>query len=111
MRRRSGKASRRKRPEGFVDLTFPNAADKIDFLQSLASWLRSHNISNVVAVKTGRAAALRIEVPKIPLTAVFEDMETTDIKKCFDAIQALTDFANLIEDTFSISAIKTKRKQ
>lgn len=100
-----------KRPEGFVDLTFPNAADKIDFLQSLASWLRSHNVSNVVAVKTGRAAALRIEVPKIPLTAVFEDMETTDIKKCFDAIQALTDFANLIEDTFSISAIKTKRKQ
>ena len=98
-----------KRPDGFVDLTFPNAANHIDILQNMASWLRNHYMPNVVAVKTGRAAALRIEVPKMPLTAVFEHMEEMDIRKCFDAIQALTDFANMVEDAHSISAIKTNK--
>ena len=98
-----------KRQEGFVDLTFPNAAGKMDVLQSLASWLRTHDVPNVVAVKTGRAAALRIEVPKMPLATAFEHMEETDIKRCFDAIQTLVDFANLIEDAHSVSAIKTKK--
>lgn len=100
-----------KRPEGFVDLTFPNAAGKMDVLQNLASWLRNHDVPNVIATKTGRAAALRIEVPKIPLTAVFEHIEKADIKKCFDAIQVLVDFANMIEDIHSISAIKTKKSK
>lgn len=100
-----------KRPEGFVDLTFPNAAGKLDALQNIASWLRGHNIPNVVAVKTGKAAALRIEVPKIPLTAVFEHVDIADVKKCFDAIQTLVDFANIIEDAHSVSAIKTKKNK
>lgn len=95
-----------KRPEGFVDLTFPNAAGKMDVLQDLASWLRSHNVPNVVAVKTGRAAALRIEVPKIPLTAVFEHIEVTDIQKVFDAIQTLVEFANMVADAHSVCEIK-----
>ena len=98
-----------KRPEGFVDLTFPNAAGKMDILQGLASWLRSHGVSNVVAVKTGRSAALRIEVPKLPLTAVFEHIPAGNIKKCFDAIRALVEFADLIADAHGISAIKTKK--
>ena len=97
-----------KRPEGFVDLTFPNAAGKMDALQEMASWLRNHNVPNVVAVKTGRAAALRIEVPQMPLKAIFENIDPADLKKSFDAIQTLVDFANLIEDTHSISAIKKK---
>lgn len=98
-----------KRQEGFVDLTFPNAARKMDVLQNLASWLRAHNVPNVVAVKTGQAAALRIEVPKMPLATVFEHMEEADIKKCFDVIQTLVDFADLIEDAHSVSAIKTRK--
>lgn len=100
-----------KRPEGFVDLTFPNAAGKMDVFQNMASWLRSHDVPNVVAVKTGRAAALRIEVPKMPMTAAFEYIEKANIKKCFDAIQALVDFANLIEDAHAVSAIKTKKNK
>ena len=100
-----------KRPEGFVDLTFPNAAKKMDVLHAMASWLRNHDVSNVVAVKTGRSAALRIEVPKMPLKAVFENIDPLDVKKAFDAIQALVDFANLIEDTHRISAIKTKHNK
>ena len=100
-----------KRPEGFVDLTFPNAAGKMDVLQTMASWLRSHGVPNVVAVKTGRAAALRIEVPKMPIKAVFENIDPLDVKKAFDAIQALADFADLIEDSHSISAIKTKKNK
>ena len=100
-----------KRPEGFVDLTFPNAAGKLDILQNMASWLRSHDVSNVIAVKTGRAAALRIEVPKMPLKAVFENIDPVDVKKSFDAIQTLADFANLIQDAYGISAIKTKSRK
>ena len=100
-----------KRPEGFVDLTFPNAAKKMDVLHAMAFWLRNHDVSNVVAVKTGRSAALRIEVPKMPLKAVFENIDPLDVKKAFDAIQVLVDFANLIEDTHSISAIKTKHNK
>lgn len=98
-----------KRAEGFVDLTFPNAAARIEVLQDLASWLRGHAIGNVVAVKTGQAAALRIEVPKMPLTAVFEHMEEADVKKCFDAVQTLADFANRMADVHSISTIKAKK--
>lgn len=100
-----------KRPEGFVDLTFPNAAGKMDVLQNMATWLRCHDVPNVVAVKTGRAAALRIEVPKMPLKAIFENIDPLDVKKAFDAIRALADFANLIEDAHSISAIKTKKNK
>lgn len=100
-----------KRPEGFVDLTFPNAAEKMDALQAMASWLRNHDVPNVVAVKTGKAAALRIEVPKMPLKAIFENIDPLDVKKAFDAIQALVDFANLIEDAHCISAIKTKKNK
>ena len=95
-----------KRPEGFVDLTFPNAAGKMDVFQNLASWLRGHNVSNVVAVKTGRAAALRIEVPKMPLTADFDKIDPADIKKAFDAIQTLVDFAAMVADAHGVSEIK-----
>lgn len=100
-----------KRQEGFVDLTFPNAAGKLDVLQDLASWLRVHDVPNIVAVKTGKAATLRIDVPKMPLAAVFEDMEKADVNKCFDAIQTLVDLANMIEDTHRISAIKAKKSK
>lgn len=100
-----------KRPEGFVDLTFPNAAEKMDTLQAMASWLRNHDVPNVVAVKTGKAAALRMEVPKMPLKEIFENIDPLDVKKAFDAIQALVDFANLIEDAYCISAIKTKKNK
>lgn len=100
-----------KRPEGFVDLTFPNAAEKMDTLQAMASWLRNHDVPNVVAVKTRKAAALRMEVPKMPFKAIFENIEPLDVKKAFDAIQTLVDFANLIEDAHCISAIKTKKNK
>lgn len=98
-----------KRTEGVVDLTFPKAVGKMDIFQKAAAWLRIHNLPNVTAVQTGQAAALRIEVPKIPLDAVFEDVEESEIKKCFDTIQSLADFANLIEDINAVSARKRKK--
>lgn len=99
-----------KRLEGFVDLTFPNAADKLDVVQNLASWLRVHGVPNVIAVQTGKAAALRIEVPQISRETAFEDVEKSEIQKCFHAIQTLTNFANAIEDSHSISRIQPKKK-
>lgn len=78
----------------------------MDVFQNLASWLRGHNVPNVVSVKTGRAAALRIEVPKMPLTADFDKIDPADIKKAFDAIQALVDFADMVADAHGVSEIK-----
>lgn len=99
-----------KRLEGFVDLTFPNAAGKLDVVQNLAVWLRAHDVPNVIAVQTGKAAALRIEVPQIPRETAFEEVEKSEIQKCFHAIQMLTNFANVIEDSYGISRIKAKKK-
>ena len=39
-----------------VDLTFPKAAEKIELIQNMATWLRNHGMDTIVAVKTGKAA-------------------------------------------------------
>jgi len=98
-----------KTQEGYVDLTFPNAAADIGVLQNIASWLRKHGTPNVNAKKTGKAAALRIEVPKLKVKEPFEMTSKSDLKACFDAIQTLVDFANIVENAHGISAIKLKR--
>lgn len=98
-----------KTQEGYVDLTFPNASEDLGILQSVAVWLRKHGTSNVNAKKTGKAAALRIEVPKLKVKEPFEMTSKADLKACFDAIQTLVDFANIVESMHCVSAIKSKK--
>ncbi len=57
-------------------------------------------MSKIMAVETGRAGALRIEVPKmnISIEDAFEKTDPAVIKGCFDTIQELSDFAGMLAD-------------
>ena len=79
--------------DGVVDLTFPGGAEKISALEQIATWLRAHNMEEVRAVKTGKAAALRISVPVLDQHKPFEDANMDDVETCFKAIQQLSNFA------------------
>ena len=61
---------------GYVELTFYNDSELIDTYRNMAQWLRNTNAQNamnkVIALKTGKSAALRIEVRKLNMTEPFE---------------------------------------
>lgn len=99
-----------KTQEGSVILIFSNAATHMAALQEIASWLRSHGLPNVLAKKAGKSIALSVEVPKLKVKEPFEMTSKADLKACLDAVQALTDFANMVESTHKISAIKSNKK-
>lgn len=42
----------------------------------------------------------------MPLTADFDKIDPADIKKAFDAIQTLVDFAAMVADAHGVSEIK-----
>jgi len=89
--------------EGYVDLTFPKAADKVERAKLIAEWARRHKLSDINVVKTKKSVMLRIHVPKLDIMKGFELAESDDLKMCFDAIKELTDFANVIEIANSIA--------
>lgn len=84
-----------KMQEGYVDLTFPNAAEYMDTMQEIASWLRDNGNDQIIAVKTSNSAALRIECPKLKVKENFGNTSPNDLKVCFDSIKKLTDIAAL----------------
>lgn len=88
--------------EGFVDLNFPKASDKIDRVKIIAEWGRLHKLTSAVAVKANKFSMIRLHVPKLDIKKGFEFVDTDELNQCFDAIKELTDFANIIEMTISI---------
>lgn len=90
--------------EGYADLTFPKASDKIDRVKVIAEWARQHKISDAAVVKAKKSAMIRIHVPKLSILKGFESVDKEELDKCFDAIKELTDFANLIEMASSIAS-------
>ena len=90
--------------EGYVDLTFPKASDKIDRVKIIAEWARQHKISDAAVIKAKKSAMIRIHVPKLSILKGFESVDKEELDKCFDAIKELTDFANLIEMANSIAS-------
>lgn len=92
-----------KMQEGFVDLTFPNSTDKLSILENVALKLRSFGMDSISAEKTGKALALRISVPKLDMQNNFEETAESNLIKCFDAIQRLTDLANVFEDARKVA--------
>ena len=92
--------------EGYVDLTFPNSAEHLDTTNAIAAWLRSHNIPNVIAVQTGKASALRIEVPPLKVKEPFEHTSESDIVECFEAIATLSELADIFLCADRIKDIK-----
>ena len=89
--------------EGFVDLTFLKASDKIDRAKIIADWARQHKISDATVIKTKKSAMIRIHVPKLDIIKGFELVDKDELNQCFDAIQELTDFANIVEIMNSIA--------
>lgn len=90
--------------EGFVDLTFPKAADKIDRAKIIAEWARQHKIPNATVVKATKSAMIRIHVPKLDILKGFDFVDKDELNQCFFAIKELTDFANMIEIANSITS-------
>lgn len=95
-----------KMQEGYVDLTFPNSAELLDITNTIAKWLRSHNMQNVIAVQTGKASALRIEVPQLKVKEPFENTTESDLTKCFKAITALSELTDVFLCADRIKDIK-----
>lgn len=89
--------------DGKVDLTFNRAAGYLDKLEIIASWFRKHGISNVSAVKTGMAGALRVAVPKLNMQIPFEENDEYDIDICFKTINELIEAMNVFGIASSIS--------
>lgn len=89
--------------EGYVDLTFPKASDKIDRLKIIADWAMKHKMPNIQVVKTKASAMLRIHVPKLDIEKGFESVDRDELNQCFDAVKELTDFANMIQTAQLIS--------
>ena len=91
--------------DGCVDLTFPNAADKISLMGTLASKLESLGMNSLFAEPTGKSAVFRIKVSALDMQNDFEETEESDLKECFDAIQKLTDIANVFEEARKIAGL------
>lgn len=89
--------------DGLVDLTFPGSGYNLGALQKATEWLNINGMPQVHAVKTGKAAALRIEVPVLNQTEPFENVNESDLKKCFDAVQTLSDFATMLATIHNIT--------
>ena len=88
--------------EGFVDLTFPKAFDKIDRVKLIADWAGRHKIPGASVVKTKNSAMIRVRVPKLDIVSGFEAVDKDDLDQCFDAVKELTELANVIATASSI---------
>lgn len=97
--------------EGYVDLTFSNAARELASVEKIAEWLRDHGVPGALAEKTSMAGAVRIVVPKLNVHEPFEQTKEEDLRVCFDAIKALVEFANIAELAESISKLQKKAHQ
>ena len=89
--------------EGYVDLTFPKASEKVNRVKVIADWVRQHKMPNATVVKTKKSAMIRVHVPKIDMLKDFDTVEKDELDQCFAAIKELTDFANIVEIVDSIA--------
>lgn len=90
--------------EGYVDLTFPKAAEQVDKAKIIADWGRHHKIYNTEVIKTKKSVMIRINVPKIDMLKGFESVDEDELNQCFEAVKELTDFANIAEMINSITS-------
>ena len=70
-----------------------------------------HGVPNVSAKTASSSLALSVEVPQLKVKEPFELTSKADLKACFNVIQELSDFANIIAAAHSISAIKKTAKK
>lgn len=87
-----------KMQEGYVDLTLPNCAENLNVVQRIAEWLSSHGMKNICACATGKAASLRITVPKLSMKDDFDNVPQETIVECFEAVNELTKLTGMLKD-------------
>lgn len=98
-----------KTQQGYVDLTFQGAVQKMLTLERVAVWFRTHSKFHIIAQQTNKSGSLRIEVPMLNVKEPFEKVSPECIKFCFDAIQELSDYANMLCDIVKISELSTSK--
>lgn len=82
-----------KSESGYVDMEIPGVADKISNLEKkLTEQLGNLSARDLVLVKTGKSAALRMRVPELDFAQPFE-IYKDKIDLCFKAIQKLNEIA------------------
>ncbi|MBR3309830.1 MAG: hypothetical protein IKG00_08065 [Lachnospiraceae bacterium] len=80
---------------GYVDLTFDRCANKIVTISEiLAEHLRNYQKEGLSIHKTGKSAALRLNVPVLDMQRSFEE-QLESVEACFKAIKKMTDTAEL----------------
>lgn len=92
-----------KKDRGFMDLTFTNGSEQIGRLEKSLNWIKHKTNSYISVQKTGKAAAIRIEVPIIEPETKFDDLSEDTIRSIFDSAKILNDFANMIADIKELS--------
>ena len=86
-----------------MDLTFTNGSEQIGRLEKSLNWIKHKTNSYISVQKTGKAAAIRIEVPIIEPETKFDDLSKDTIRNIFDSAKILSDFANMIADIKELS--------
>ncbi|MBR2013183.1 MAG: hypothetical protein IJ995_03095 [Clostridia bacterium] len=82
-----------KSEQGVVDMVIDKAADKTVLIEeALVQLLGDLKENNLLVLKTGKAAAIRIKVPKIDFALPFE-IYNKEIQICFKNIEKLADIA------------------
>lgn len=93
---------------GYVDLTFPNCADKtVELKNVLTKYLGNLNKLGVTVQQTGKSAALRVIVPKLDFKLPFDEY-VTDVETCFKGISKLTALSEKMPVTEITELIKNK---
>lgn len=78
-----------------VDLTINRASDRIPELQIIEKWLHDSGHKHITLVQMGKSAAFRIKTPPISMSEPFETWKMGNLNGCLDAIQELSDLANM----------------
>lgn len=97
-----------KNEKGYVDLSFPKSASKINDLQRFAEWARSKGMPEITAVRTGKSASLRIKVPEIDCKKAFEETNIEDVEKCLQAALLFTELIEAIRIAMYVMEDKDK---
>ncbi len=83
------KSSNSKDNYGYVDLTIPGMAEILPQLQMLLNEMVNLKENEMTVHKTGKAAAVRLYVPKVDFSKPFDE-QIDAVEKCFKAVEKMS---------------------
>ena len=84
------KSSNSKYNNGYIDLTIPGMADHLPQLEKMLNEMVNLKENKMTVHPTGKAAAVRLVVPKVDFTEDFEG-QVDAVETCFKAIEKMSD--------------------